>query len=415
MKKHQMILATLSLMAAASVSASEDAMEHNPIPHLDHVIVVMMENHAASEILGATDVNTPFINAYAKTVGQAANYWGVGHPSLTNYLEIVGGSNFGLTNDNWPNWVNGGCVDNNPAGSGCGGAYTAIDGPGTDFAFPATVDACVSPWFDQLGPLSQCATAGAGSAIVANNWGIVSYPAITYTPKTIAHQLADRGETWKSYQESLPTTGPRVDGVNYADGTYSSASPVAAWQINSSNVSVSKLYAVKHNPFVYFKDVQLGTKADLSLNQVVGFEGADGLYADLARGTVPTFSFVAPNQCHDMHGVGGYTAQCGNDAHALQMGDAALKTLVTAVKASPIWKEGKTALVIVWDENDYGNYANQVVALVDTNYSDVPVVSKRQYNHYSLTKTLEAALGLPCLNHACDSGTQLMSDLFAAH
>jgi len=43
------------------------------------------------------------------------------------------------------------------------------------------------------------------------------------------------------------------------------------------------------------------------------------------------------------------------------------------------------------------------------------VVSNRQYNHYSLTKTIEAALDLPCLNHACDSSTHLMSDLFGAH
>jgi phospholipase C len=415
MKKKTQLFCALSLLAAASAGAHEDGIEKNPIPHLDHVIVIMMENHAAAEILGGTDTNTPFLNSYAKTVGQAANYWAVGHPSLTNYLELVGGSNFGLTDDNWPVWANGGCVDNNPAGSGCGGAYTPIDGPGTDYAFPATVDACLSPWFNQLGPLPQCATPGAGSAIVSNNWGIVSYPSITYTPKTIAHQLAERGETWKSYQESLPSTGSRVDGVNYADGTYSSVSPVEAWQIGTSNVSVAKLYAVKHNPFAYFRDIEVGARPDLSLNQVVGFDGADGLFADLARGTVPTFSFIAPNQCHDMHGAGGYTAQCGDDAHALEMGDAEVKTLVTAIKASPIWKQGKTALVIVWDENDYGNYANQVVALVDTNYASAPLTSTRQYNHYSLTKTIEAALDLPCLNHACDKSTALMTDLFGAH
>jgi phospholipase C len=192
-------------------------------------------------------------------------------------------------------------------------------------------------------------------------------------------------------------------------------SPVEAWQIGTTNVAVAKLYAVKHNPFVYFKDVELGTSADLSLKQVVGFDGSEGLFADLARGTLPTFSFIAPNQCHDMHGAGGSTAQCNDDAHALQMGDAVVNKLVGAIKASPVWKEGKTALVIVWDENDYGNYANQVVALVDTNYSEHPLVSSRQYNHYSLTKTIEAGLGLPCLNHACDSSTQLMTDLFGAH
>jgi hypothetical protein len=31
-----------------------------------------------------------------------------------------------------------------------------------------------------------------------------------------------------------------------------------------------------------------------------------------------------------------------------------------------------------------------------------------------LLKSIEAGLGLPCLNHACDSDVNVMSDLFAA-
>ena len=34
------------------------------------------------------------------------------------------------------------------------------------------------------------------------------------------------------------------------------------------------------------------------------------------------------------------------------------------------------------------------------------------YDHYSLTKTLDAAFKLPCLNHACDPGVEVMADLF---
>ena len=37
----------------------------------------------------------PFSNAEAGTANLAANYFAVAHPSLTNYLEVVGGSNFG--------------------------------------------------------------------------------------------------------------------------------------------------------------------------------------------------------------------------------------------------------------------------------------------------------------------------------
>jgi hypothetical protein len=40
--------------------------------------------------------------------------------------------------------------------------------------------------------------------------------------------------------------------------------------------------------------------------------------------------------------------------------------------------------------------------------------SQKYYNSFSLLKSLEAAFGLPCLNHSCDSGVPVMSDLFGS-
>ncbi len=72
------------------------------IAHLDHVFLIMMENHAYAQVIG--NPNMPFFNQLAKSANLATNYYAVGHPSLTNYLEIVGGSNFGIRNDNSPVW-----------------------------------------------------------------------------------------------------------------------------------------------------------------------------------------------------------------------------------------------------------------------------------------------------------------------
>jgi len=58
------------------------------------VFVILMENHGYSQIVNNS--NAPFINQYAKTHNVATNYFAIAHPSLTNYLEIVGGSNFGV-------------------------------------------------------------------------------------------------------------------------------------------------------------------------------------------------------------------------------------------------------------------------------------------------------------------------------
>ena len=79
-----------------------------------------------------------------------------------------------------------------------------------------------------------------------------------------------------------------------------------------------------------------------------------------------------------------------------------------------MWGTGHTAIVILWDENDYSisPIVNQVVAIVDKNYGGKGVQSPRFYTHFSLLRSIEAGLGLPCLNHACDQGVIAMSDLF---
>ena len=79
------------------------------------------------------------------------------------------------------------------------------------------------------------------------------------------------------------------------------------------------------------------------------------------------------------------------------------------------WKQGHNAIVVVWDENDYSTSpsTNQVVAIVDTNYGLHGVSSSNFYTHFSLLRTLEGGFKLPCLNHACDAGTQTMADLFS--
>jgi hypothetical protein len=102
-----------------------------------------------------------------------------------------------------------------------------------------------------------------------------------------------------------------------------------------------KLYAVKHNPFVYFANVQNGSDPELSLNRVVDFHQ---LYADLKSGRVPNYSLIAPNQCHDQHGRGSSEmgTGCSVDQNAIAQGDAALNLLVQAIKSSRA--SGKVAL-----------------------------------------------------------------------
>jgi hypothetical protein len=358
---------TVAVSLSAALLAAPAFAKQDAIPHLDHVFLIMMENHGYSQIIN--NANAPFINQMAQSANLATNYFAVGHPSLTNYLEVVGGSNFGIENDNYPNWHNA-----TPSPS----LNDPIPSSGMDAATPANI-----------APFG------------------IEVPAAPFVGETIADQLVAVGKSWKSYQESLPSTGV-VDGVNLSDGIYSNLSDASI----AHSSSLQKLYAVKHNPFAYFANVQEGTDPDNSLNNVVDFTGINGLYADLRAGKAPNFSFIAPNQCHDMHGIGNGSPLCNSDATLLQMGDASVKQLVGAIKSSRSWKEGKNAIIVMWDENDFSASPNQVVTIVDTNYGVTGVMSNQPYSHFSLLKTLDAGFGLPCLNHACDSNVNLMSDMF---
>jgi len=141
---------------------------------------------------------------------------------------------------------------------------------------------------------------------------------------------------------------------------------------------------------------------------------------------VPNYSLIAPNQCNDQHGRGNGGPQCDFDPNdngtqqglnpaLIYLGDLTLRNIVNAIHASPVWREGRNAIVVVWDEDDYSvsPTVNQVLLTVDTNYGVHGAKSAHSYNHFSLLKSVEAGFGLPCLNHACDPGTKVMSDLFA--
>jgi len=112
-------------------------------------------------------------------------------------------------------------------------------------------------------------------------------------------------------------------------------------------------------------------------------------------------------------GLGNAGPFCASDETVIQMGDATVDKLVTAIKSSSAWKEGRNAIIVMWDENDFSNSPNLVGMIVDTNYGVHGVKSGKPYNHHSLLKTLEAGFGLDCLNHACDGNVQIMSDMFA--
>ncbi len=69
-------------------------------PHLQHVVLIVMENRSYGEIVGSS--SAPYFNHMAGLCGLATNYSAVAHPSLPNYLALTSGSIQGVTDDSGP-------------------------------------------------------------------------------------------------------------------------------------------------------------------------------------------------------------------------------------------------------------------------------------------------------------------------
>lgn len=175
----------------------------------------------------------------------------------------------------------------------------------------------------------------------------------TYTSANLAQELAQAGDTFAGYSESMPNAG--YTGCYYP---------------SSSNA----LYARKHNPWVDF------TNVSSSVNQP--FTNFPSSYSSL-----PTISFVIPNQLDDMHSA------------SIQQGDTWLKNHLDGYVR---WAKANNSLLIVtWDEDD-GSTSNQIPTIFVG-----PMVKQGQYseniNHYNVLRTLEDMYGLPYANNSASA------------
>ena len=78
---HKLAIALGAAVAMTAFAGLPAEAKKPTIPHLDHVFLIVMENHGFGQIIG--NPNAPFINFYAQSANLATNYFAVGHPSLT--------------------------------------------------------------------------------------------------------------------------------------------------------------------------------------------------------------------------------------------------------------------------------------------------------------------------------------------
>jgi phosphatidylinositol-3-phosphatase len=91
-------LAAMIMSSSTAVKADDGERGQNGVPRLDHVFVIMLENHNLTQIIGNS--KAPYINYLGNEYNLATNYSAVWHPSLPNYLATIAGDYFGVSDDN---------------------------------------------------------------------------------------------------------------------------------------------------------------------------------------------------------------------------------------------------------------------------------------------------------------------------
>jgi len=192
----------------------------------------------------------------------------------------------------------------------------------------------------------------------------------------LVDQIEKAGLTWKTYQESMG---------------------------EPCGLSSHGQYAAKHNPFVYFDDINGWDGKQLHVTprcteHVVDYSQLD---TDLAAGKLPNYVFITPNLTNDMHDG------------TVKQGDDWLSHEVPKILGSDAFNKGGV-FFILWDEG------GGLAAGDDPPFIAISANAKRgytstvSYDESSFLKTVEAILGvesLPCSTKA--STVQTMDDLFS--
>ena len=370
----------IPVVLIVNITPASAASSHDNAAGFEHIFYIMMENHQTSQIFGNT-ADAPFINQLASRYAISTDYFGVTHPSLPNYLAAISGDFQGI----WDDCKAGPTVTCVPGEFGPSSGYTN----GQELLTPQEI----------------------ASATNTPHW---------FSSKTIIDQLEAQGLSWKAYMQSMPSAGYTGEYFPYTT-------------VNGQSVPI-KLYAQKHDPFMYFSTIRNNPER---MQKIVPFSQ---FAADLGSGGVPNFVWISPDQCNDMHGVSTSNAQflglpncafpaSGLDHSVIQLGDNFIRSTVSMIMASHAWQE-KSAIVIAWDENDYTSFAgcchsptgvngailggsNAPLMVITSKGAEHIVDSTTPFNHYTLLATIQKLWGLGCLEHSCGFGnSELMTRLF---
>ncbi len=162
------------------------------------------------------------------------------------------------------------------------------------------------------------------------------------------------------------------------------------------------LYAVRHDPFVFFADVT-GMNDPFAARCITHVRPYAELATDLGNRTVARYNFITPNLCHDMHD------SCDPLHDPVAQGDTWLSTEVPKILASDAYANNG-ALFITWDEGENGDGPIGMI-VVSPRAKGRGYANTTHYTHSSTLRTVEEIFGVTPLLGDAANATDL-SDLF---
>jgi phosphatidylinositol-3-phosphatase len=297
--------------------------------------------------------------------------------------------------------------------AGCGGGSATTRSSTPPAPNPASSTGATSSSATVAGPVSRIAV------IVLENKEyneIIGSPAAPYL-NALAHQSAVATDYYAITHPSLPNylalTGGSTFGYSGSDcGACSVSHRNLIDQLEAAGISwkvyVEDLpspcssaasagdYVRRHDPFMYYRDVA-DNPARCRL-----IVPSTTLTRDLADHSLPRFTWLVPNICHDMHSCGTYTA------------DLYLRTMVPRLLAE-LGPSG--VLFVTFDEGETNAgccgvaKGGHILTLAAGPGARAGARSMTPYDHYSLLRTIEDLWGLPKLGGAGSPSTRPMTDL----
>ena len=83
--------------AVPTYAGGSPTMENPLVPAFEHIVIIMFENESFESAIGNADM--PFFNQLAQDYVLLTRFYAVRHPSLPNYIALIGGDTFGIDRD----------------------------------------------------------------------------------------------------------------------------------------------------------------------------------------------------------------------------------------------------------------------------------------------------------------------------